>query len=241
MGLFKKLFGEKEVGPYKDITTEVISGESEYKPIIMPLDLMKVNFEKAENQSNRKDEVRAIVLHHIYMGTFKQNVDFLVSKASGVSCHYVLGRNAELTQMVNTKKKAWHAGISKWTIDGVKRSNLNNCTIGIEIVNPGVLTYDADDEKYYCNRGGKTVAWAGDEPKKCEIVYPSGKVLSGYGVQYPEKQLKKLVALCKALIEKYPQIGQDDILTHYGIGRPEGRKNDPFGLDVDELKKLIFE
>jgi N-acetyl-anhydromuramyl-L-alanine amidase AmpD len=66
-------------------------------------------------------------------------------------------------------------------------------------------------------------------------------VQEGWYVPYPEKQLKKLVALCKALVKKYPAITRDNVLTHYGIATPEGRKVDPFGLDVEAVKDQIFD
>lgn len=206
---------------------------------IAPLDLYKVKYVRAANQSRRTDKVRGIVLHHIMMGSFKQNVDFLSSKASGVSAHYVLGRNGELNQLVSTKKKAWHAGVAKYKIGGKVRSNLNSCTVGIEIINAGVVSKVGDD--YFYNHGGNRKKWTGDTPQMKQIVYPSGKVLKGYSVEYPEKQIKKLVALCKGIIKLYPDITRDDIVTHYDIALPEGRKNDPFGLDVEEIKNLVFD
>lgn len=211
------------------------------KPKIKSLDLMKVKFVKAENQSKRKDEVRGICLHHIMMGSFKKNEEFLTSKASGVSAHYLLGRNAELTQMVNTRKKAWHAGVSSYKIGGKERENLNNCLIGIEIINPGYVHKNSKSGRFWYNCGGEITEWKGDAPVQKTITYPSGKTLTGYSVPYPDKQIKKLVALCKGIIKKYPAITKDDIVTHYQISDPEGRKNDPFGLDVDKVKKMIFE
>ena len=65
-------------------------------------------------------------------------------------------------------------------------------------------------------------------------------MLEGYSVFYPEKQLNKLVALCKGLVKKYPQIGPEDILTHYEIGYPIGRKSDPFGLDMELIRNMVF-
>ena len=206
--------------------------------MIKALNLYSVKYQKAANQSKRKDKVRGIVLHHIMMGGFQKNVDFLASKSSGVSSHYVLGRKGELTQLVSTKRKSWNAGISECKVGGKIRTNLNNCTVGIEIVNPGVLVKSGGD--FYYNCGGTTKKWTGIAPIKAEIVYPNEKVLAGYSVPYPEEQLNKLVALCKGIIELYPNITEDDILTHYQIAQPLGRKSDPFGLDVELIKDLIF-
>ncbi|KKL20889.1 hypothetical protein LCGC14_2450980 [marine sediment metagenome] len=82
--------------------------------------------------------------------------------------------------------------------------------------------------------------WKGPEPTIATIVYPDGNALSGYSVPYPEKQITKLVALCKALVKKYPNIIRENIVAHYQIAFPEGRKNDPFGLGIVDIKDLIF-
>jgi N-acetyl-anhydromuramyl-L-alanine amidase AmpD len=208
---------------------------------IEPLDLMSVRFHAAANQSSRRDSIRAIVLHHIFMGSFEESEEFLVSKESGVSAHYLAGmKKDETVQMVNTKKKAWHAGISEYTIHGIKRTNLNNCTIGIEVLNPGVLTKVG--EKFQFNNGGEVMFWDGEKPPvKTLIKYPSGRELEGYCIPYPIEQIHNIVALCKGIIKKYPQIEKDDILTHYQIAQPEGRKNDPFGLDINYIKRKVFE
>ena len=50
-----------------------------------------------------------------------------------VSCHYLINRKGNVTQMVEDTKIAWHAGKSKWK----KFTNLNNVSLGIELVNKG--------------------------------------------------------------------------------------------------------
>lgn len=209
-------------------------------PKIDPLDLSKVNYQESPNRSNRKDEVRGIILHHTGPGSFNGIVNWLTNKDAKASAHYVLGKKAELTQLVNTSRKAWHAGTSKAVLDGEMRSDLNNCTIGIEICNIGILEKD-DDGNFYYEQGRTIKRYTGKtQPVKASITYPSGQILEGYVVPYPEKQIDKLIALCKGIIEKYPQIGPEDILTHYGIATPEGRKSDPFGLDMKSIIKRIF-
>lgn len=47
-----------------------------------------------------------------------------------VSCHYVIGKRGEIVQMVREEDRAWHAGSSWWK----GKSNLNNYSIGIEIL-----------------------------------------------------------------------------------------------------------
>ena len=204
------------------------------------LDLASVLYKESPNKSNRKDEVRAIVLHHTGPGAFNSIVDWLCNPDAKASAHYVVGLNGELTQTVNTTRSAWHAGTSKFLIDGQIRDNLNNCTIGIEICNAGVL-HKGEDGKFYYESGRNMKEWKGEAPVEGSITYPSGKVLTGYFAPYPEKQIDTVVELCRALVNKYPNIGKEDILTHYNIATPEGRKNDPFGLDIQNIINKVFQ
>ena len=50
-----------------------------------------------------------------------------------VSCHYLITRKGKVIQMVRERNVAWHAGRSKWK----NFHNLNNKSIGIELVNKG--------------------------------------------------------------------------------------------------------
>ena len=52
---------------------------------------------------------------------------------SKVSCHYLINRKGDITKLVDENKIAWHAGKSKWK----KFNNLNNKSLGIELVNKG--------------------------------------------------------------------------------------------------------
>jgi len=203
------------------------------------LDLGAVTYKESPNKSDRRDEVRGIVLHHTGPGSFNGIVNWLIDPAAKASAHYVLGVKGELTQLVNTSRNAWHAGKSKATLDGAVRDDLNHCTIGIEICNAGVLQ-KGEDGKFYYEAGREMKEWKGETPVEGSITYPSGHTVSGYYVPYPKVQVDKLVELCKALVAKYPQIGKEDMLTHYAIATPEGRKNDPFGLDIPAVIKAVF-
>ena len=62
-----------------------------------------------------------------------ESVARLKDPKSKVSCHYLINREGRISQMVKDKKIAWHAGKSKWR----EYKNLNNNSIGIELVNKG--------------------------------------------------------------------------------------------------------
>ena len=62
-----------------------------------------------------------------------ESVKRLKDPKFNVSCHYLIGRKGNTIQMVKDNYVAWHAGKSKWK----RFSNLNNYSIGIELVNKG--------------------------------------------------------------------------------------------------------
>ena len=60
-------------------------------------------------------------------------IEKLTNKKSQVSSHYLINREGRIIKLVDEKKIAWHAGKSKWR----HFTNLNNQSIGIELVNKG--------------------------------------------------------------------------------------------------------
>jgi N-acetylmuramoyl-L-alanine amidase len=57
----------------------------------------------------------------------------LCSPASEVSAHYVVLQDGCIVQLVAESRRAWHAGVSSWAGE----TDINSCSIGIEIANPG--------------------------------------------------------------------------------------------------------
>ncbi len=57
----------------------------------------------------------------------------MTDAAAKVSAHYMIEENGDICQLVDEDKRAWHAGVSSWR----GQSNINSCSIGIEIVNGG--------------------------------------------------------------------------------------------------------
>lgn len=74
-----------------------------------------------------------LLLHYTGMQSVDKAIDWLARPESKVSCHYVVAEDGRVTQMVAESMRAWHAGRSCW--QGV--SDINSCSIGIEIQNPG--------------------------------------------------------------------------------------------------------
>ncbi|MCP9232185.1 N-acetylmuramoyl-L-alanine amidase [Mesorhizobium sp. LMG 17147] len=74
-----------------------------------------------------------IVLHYTGMATGAAAEAWLCDPASEVSSHYLVHEDGRIVQMVRESDRAWHAGKSSW----FGQSDINSCSIGIEIVNPG--------------------------------------------------------------------------------------------------------
>lgn len=74
-----------------------------------------------------------IVLHYTGMETGEAAEAWLCDPVSEVSAHYLVHENGAVVQMVREGDRAWHAGRGSWR----GRSDINSCSIGIEVVNPG--------------------------------------------------------------------------------------------------------
>ncbi len=74
-----------------------------------------------------------IVLHYTGMATAESARAWLCDETSKVSSHYLVDEGGQVFALVGEDKRAWHAGVSHWA--GI--SDINSCSIGIEIHNPG--------------------------------------------------------------------------------------------------------
>ncbi len=80
-----------------------------------------------------KFDIKFVIIHYTGMQSEIESIKRLKNPKYKVSCHYLINRKGEVIQMVKDKCIAWHAGKSKWK----KFTNLNNKSIGIELVNKG--------------------------------------------------------------------------------------------------------
>jgi N-acetylmuramoyl-L-alanine amidase len=74
-----------------------------------------------------------IILHYTGMVDPVAALDRLCSLGSDVSAHYLVLEDGRVIQMVQESRRAWHAGASSWA----GWTDINSCSIGIEIANPG--------------------------------------------------------------------------------------------------------
>ncbi|MSO75867.1 MAG: N-acetylmuramoyl-L-alanine amidase [Alphaproteobacteria bacterium] len=74
-----------------------------------------------------------LILHYTGMAGAEAALDRLRDPAARVSAHYVVDEDGQIYRLVAEAHRAWHAGRSMWA----GRGNLNDISIGIELVNPG--------------------------------------------------------------------------------------------------------
>jgi N-acetylmuramoyl-L-alanine amidase len=74
-----------------------------------------------------------ILIHYTGMETGASAEAWLCDPVSEVSCHYLVHEDGSIVQMVRETDRAWHAGRGSWR----GRTDINSCSIGIEVANPG--------------------------------------------------------------------------------------------------------
>lgn len=74
-----------------------------------------------------------LVLHYTGMKSGEAALERLCDATAKVSAHYMVDKDGKIFQLVDENERAWHAGVSYWR----GNSNINQRSIGIEIVNNG--------------------------------------------------------------------------------------------------------
>ena len=74
-----------------------------------------------------------LVLHYTGMQSAEAALTRLCDPAAEVSAHYMIDEAGQVFALVDEEDRAWHAGVSVWRGE----ANVNNRSIGIELVNPG--------------------------------------------------------------------------------------------------------
>ncbi|UYG05434.1 N-acetylmuramoyl-L-alanine amidase [Halomonas sp. LR3S48] len=154
--------------------------------------------------SSHTSRVRHLVLHYTDVDEAES---LAVLTGPHVSAHYVLSlpprdqRGLPLVyQLVDEERRAWHAGASAWK----GRTNINDTSIGIEIVNTG------PDRPYA-------------EVERLLETHPEAAVEVKWA-SYPDEQIEALIALSRDIIERHG-IHPTDVVAHSDIA--PSRKIDP--------------
>lgn len=155
-----------------------------------------------------------LILHYTASTTAKSAHNTFLDPTTKVSWHLTVDVDGTISQLYDFRKITWHAGLSKWgNIDG-----MNKVSIGIEIVNPGVLVATQ----------GVYKTWTGQTIAKENIFIDNNKIA---WAKFPQVQIDAVRALCKVIV---PQYKIKEILGHNEIS--PGRKSDPGSAFVEHMK-----
>ena len=179
---------------------------------------------KSENVGDRIDlrsEPLYLVMHYTATHDAASAIKILCDRTKEVSAHLVIDRSGKVFQLVPFDRVAWHVGVSEWK--GIKNRNLNQCSIGIELVNSGKLS--KKDDGYY--------SW--DEKKVNDEEVFIKKEDNGefsFWQNFSTPQIAKLKEIVACLRSNYKV---SEILTHEQIA--PGRKIDPGpAFPIEEFK-----
>tara|TARA_Y100001970_G_scaffold292577_2_gene434425 strand:+ start:883 stop:1632 length:750 start_codon:yes stop_codon:yes gene_type:complete len=85
---------------------------------------------KSLNFDNRNiKQISYVILHYTALPSIEDSIEYLCHKKNKVSCHYIIGQDGRIYNLVEEKYRAWHAGQSSWMSD----HDLNSASIGIEL------------------------------------------------------------------------------------------------------------
>lgn len=93
---------------------------------------LKIEQIKSPNFSLRKSPfINVLVIHATGSGNIEGTISWFKQTKSGVSSHYLVGKDGRTICFVDTANKAWHAGVSSW--EG--KTDVGSFSVGIELVN----------------------------------------------------------------------------------------------------------
>jgi N-acetylmuramoyl-L-alanine amidase len=104
---------------------------SEFRPDSCVVAEVRASPNHGERKAGMKPDM--LVLHYTGMPDTEGAIRHLCAPASEVSSHYVVLEDGRVIQCVPEQRRAWHAGQSRWAGE----TDINSCSIGIEIANPG--------------------------------------------------------------------------------------------------------
>jgi N-acetylmuramoyl-L-alanine amidase len=185
---------------------------------------MKMKFIRSPNcTKSRQKDIDTIVIHYTGGETLDGAVSWFMNKTAQASAHYIIGRDGEIVQMVLNEDTAWHAGKSQ--LDD--RKSVNQFSIGIELVNWGVLK----------KKNEEFTAWPENYNRKFETKKLGDPKLEDgkWWAPYSRKQINACIKLCSDLRKRY-NIEDKNVVGHCDIA--PGRKDDPGPLfPMKELRE----
>ena len=183
---------------------------------------MKISYNFSPNYSRQARNtkfIKFVIIHYTGMQSEIESIKRLKSIKHKVSCHYLINRKGQITQMVKDKHIAWHAGKSKWK----NYYNLNKNSLGIELVNKGHKIY----YQSFTNIQIKSLI------KLCKLIKKKYRVKKENFLGHSDiAPLRKIDPG-----EKFPW----ERLSKHKIGRWYHIKKKMFKFEKKEMDKLFFQ
>ncbi len=89
-----------------------------------------INKFKSPNYGTRKSKtILFVIIHYTALKDCNEAITYLCNSKNKVSSHFLISQNGDIFNLVNEKKRAWHAGQSYWN----GYTDLNSLSIGIEL------------------------------------------------------------------------------------------------------------
>ena len=155
--------------------------------------------QRSEHKSlNYNSRVRFLVIHYT-SSNWQRSLELLTLPEYEVSAHYLIPESFDETyheldlavyQLVDENDRAWHAGKSQWE----DRENINDQSIGIELVNNSACYYQNENEtrdffdNYLCSFR-----------------------------DYDPKQIQLLIVLSKQILDRHLEITPTRVIGHADV------------------------
>jgi N-acetylmuramoyl-L-alanine amidase len=97
----------------------------------------KYNWVPSPNFNERRPNF--VIIHQTDSINHDKALNTLTDPTKEVSAHYLIAKDGRITQMVEEKDRAWHAGKSWWG----GQTDMNSVSIGIELDHSGDLPFEA--------------------------------------------------------------------------------------------------
>lgn len=179
------------------------------------------------NQNNR---IRFIVLHYT-AGDFARSLQVLTQKsANPVSSHYLIpesfdasygDKKLQVYQLVAESERAWHAGESAFE----DRQNLNDQSIGIELVNRGHCVSQTETAQQQLTENQPAEQQTEQQKEQHTATQRLAAAQLCLTPDFDPAQMQLLALLLKDILKRYPDISPTRILAHSDIA--PAKKQDP--------------
>ncbi|GIS85739.1 MAG: hypothetical protein CM1200mP17_03070 [Woeseia sp.] len=145
----------------------------DFSSIDKDLQLKKITKYQSDSVSTR---VRFIVIHFTSLN-WEDSLRVLTEEQFAVSSHYLIPESEDqsypssklsIYQLVDEKDRAWHAGKSQWE----ERTNINDQSIGIELVNQAECNFNTDKDMRLLYRENYSCTFPNFDSKQIDLLIP---------------------------------------------------------------------